>query len=397
MADPATLLYPLLRALGMLAWVPLIALVHEAGHAALARPAGFRVTSFGVGRGRPLFRFRGPGGVVVAVRLWFFAGGACVAIPRGPGPKARAALFHAGGVFAQLALAALLALNDAAWSDQVAQFNGLVLAFNLFPWRVGGFASDGWWIVSHLRAGRSGGPGLLFSRRAELARLVAWEEQIGSPVGTWYGLLLMAWMDLQVRRLDAADAFFTREHVEAVLDPHLDALHHALVAEWHRLRGRPLAALWVIRQLRAARGDALPPETEDLLGLVEGRTWLDLGEIDRARACLARLAGVSGTASADATVLALEIAVEEEEPTEILRSLRRVRLRSGSLDPAAVVVAVLAAAKALDEVDAAAAGLARAEIRAFRDRLLGVAGADDAVALNDAFNAANPLRTLAEA
>lgn len=166
MADSATLLYLFLHALGLLAWVPVISLVHEAGHAVLARPAGFRVTSFGVGRGRPLARFRGPGGVVVAVRLWIFAGGACVAIPRGPGPRARAALFHAGGALAQLALAVLLALSDAPWSTPVAQFNWMVLVFNLVPWRFGGFASDGWWIVAHLRAGPNGGPGMLFSRRA---------------------------------------------------------------------------------------------------------------------------------------------------------------------------------------------------------------------------------------
>jgi hypothetical protein len=373
MADSATLLYLFLHALGLLAWVPVISLVHEAGHAVLARPAGFRVTSFGVGRGRPLARFRGPG------------------------PRARAALFHAGGALAQLALAVLLALSDAPWSTPVAQFNWMVLVFNLVPWRFGGFASDGWWIVAHLRAGPGGGPGMLFSRRAELVRLVAWEAQIGSPVGTWYGHLLMAWMDLQVRRLDAADAFFTREHVEAVLDPHLDALHHALVAEWHRLRGRPLAALWVIRKLHAACGDGLPPETEDLLGLVEGRTWLDLGEVRCAQACLARLAGVSGTASADATVLALEIAVEAEEQTEILRALRRVRLRSGSLDPVTAVAAVSAASHALDPVDAAVAGSARAEVQAFRERLQAVAGADDAVALKAVFAAASQQSSLAEA
>ncbi len=369
-------------ALAFLAAVPLVALVHELGHALLAGPAGLRVTSFGIGLGRPVARFRGPGGVVLVLRMWVVAGGACVAVPRGPGVRARVAWFHAGGALAQLVLAALLAGVAAAGLDSpslasVARFNVLVLVFNLVPWKVGGRASDGWWILQHVRAGR-GGPGLLFTRRAELERLLRWEEEGESPVGVWYARLLLAWMDLQLRRLDRADAFFTREHAEAVLDPHLDALHHGLVAEWHRLRGRPLAALWVFRQLRQARPDGLPPETEDLLHLVEGRTWLDLGEVTRAREALTRLAGVEGTAAADATVLRVEVALAADDPEELRRAVRRVRLRAGSLDPVGATRTLAAAARALDgDSDEPAAAVASAVAATLRERLVRIADADD--------------------
>lgn len=386
MTEDGPTLQALAPALAFLAAVPIVALIHELGHALLARPAGLRVTSFGIGLGRPIARFRGPGGVVLTLRLWLFAGGACVAVPRGPGARARGAWFHAGGAIAQLVLGALLlglgALGlDGPSLDAVQRFNLLVLAFNLVPWNVAGRASDGWWILQHLRAGR-GGPGLLFTRRAELERLLRWEEEAESPVGVWYARLLLAWMDLQLRRLDGADDFFTREHAEAVLDPHLDALHHGLVAEWHRLRGRPLAALWVFRKLREARPDGLPPETEDLLHLVEGRTWLDLGELARAREALTRLAGVEGTAAADATVLRVEVALAAQDPDELRRAVRRVRLRAGSLDPVGATRTMITAADALsDDEDATAQAVAAAVAGTLRDRLVRIADAGDVGAL----------------
>jgi hypothetical protein len=359
-------LMPALVPLAVLALVaPGIALVHELGHALTARPAGYRVTSFGVGRGRPILRLRGPGGVLLSVRLWVLLGGTCVAIPRGPGVRRRAALFHAGGAIAQLLLAAVLLVFDGPTVELVARFNLLVLAWNLLPWRVAGHASDGWWIVRSLR-GVAGGPGLLIRRRGELERLLAWEQAQSSPVGTWYARLLLAWIDLQVRRLDRADTFFVEEHPEAVLDGPMDALHHALVAEWHRLHGRPLAALWVLRQVRAARGDDLPPETEDLLCLAEGRTWLELGEAARARAALARLAGVAGFAGPDARVLRLELALAEEDLVEVEAAVSRIRVAHGLLDPVAALAALRQAAALLD---GAAAEQARATAEALSERL----------------------------
>jgi hypothetical protein len=356
-------LVPALTPVLLLALVaPGIALVHELGHALAARPAGFRVTSFGVGRGRPLLRLRGPGGVLVSVRTWVLLGGTCVAIPRGPGARPRAALFHAGGALAQLALGLLLLPFDGELVELVSRFNLLVLAWNLLPWRVAGHASDGWWIVRHLRGVR-GGPGLLPRRRPELDRLLSWEQDQQSPVGTWYARLLLAWIDLQLRRLDRADAFFLEEHPVAVLDGPLDALHHALVAEWHRLRGRPLAAIWVLRQVRAARTDGLPPETEDLLNLVEGRTWLQLGEHPRARAALARLAGVGGFAGPDARVLRLELALADSDPAEIEAAVLRLGRPAGLLDPVAALAALGEAGARLDGPVADAAGGAADSIR----------------------------------
>lgn len=356
-------LLPALTPLVVLAMVaPGIALVHELGHALAARPAGYRVTSFGVGRGRPILRLRGPGGILLSVRLWVPLGGTCVAIPRGPGARRRAALFHAGGAIAQLLLAALLLAFDGPIVDLVARFNLLVLAWNVLPWRVAGHASDGWWIVRNLH-GVAGGPGLLVRRRPELRRLLAWEQAQSSPVGTWYARLLLAWIDLQVRRLDRADAFFVEEHPEAVLDGPMDAMHHALVAEWHRLRGRPLAALWVLRQVRAARGDDLPPETEDLLCLAEGRTWLQLGEGPRARAALARLAGVAGFAGPDARVLRLELALVDEDLDEIEAAVARVGVAQGLVDPVAAISALRRAAARLDGAGSVRAQNAAHELR----------------------------------
>lgn len=346
--DLLSRILPALAPLVVLAIVaPGIALVHELGHALAARPAGFRVTSFGLGRGRPLLRIRGPGGVVLSVRLWVLLGGTCVAIPRGPGRQRRAALFHAGGALSQLVLAALLGGLEGPTVDLIARFNLLVLAWNLAPWRVAGHASDGWWIVRHLRGG-AGGPGMLLHRHGELRRLLAWERAQMSPLGTWYARLLLAWIDLQVRRMDRAAPFFVQEHPEAVIDGPMDALHHALLAEWHRLQGRPLAALWVLRELRSARGDDLPAEIEDLLSLGEGRTWLQLGEASRCRAALARLAGVAGVVGADARVLRLELALVGDDRAEIEAAAARVGASPGLLDPLAGLTALRGAACRLD-------------------------------------------------
>lgn len=380
-------LMPALAPLATLAVVaPGIALVHELGHALAARPAGFRVTSFGVGRGRPILRLRGPGGVSLSVRLWVPLGGTCVAIPRGPGVRRRAALFHSGGAIAQVLLAVVLLALDGATADLIARFNLLVLAWNLLPWRIAGHASDGWWIVRSLRGG-SGGPGLLVRRRGELARLLGWERAQSSPVGVWYARLLLAWIDLQMRRLDRADAFFLEEHPEAILDGPMDAMHHALVAEWHRLHGRPLAAIWVLRQVREARGDDLPPETQDLLCLAEGRTWLELGELARARAALARLAGVAGFAGPDARVLRLEVALVEQDPIEVEAAVSRLGAPHGVLDPVAALAALRQAAALLD---GPAGQRARSAAEALHGRLDSVLDGDLRADLDDAMRALPP-------
>ncbi len=379
--DPALLHLDLAQAAFLLAWVPFVALVHEAGHALAARPAGYRLVSFGIGLGQPLLRHPGKGGAVYYLGRWIFAGGACVAVPRTLSPGPRAMLFHAGGAIAQLALAGALALvPDAAWwAAPVRTFNLLVLAWNLLPWRIGGKASDGWWLVAHLRgAGR--GPGRLFSRRAPLERVLAFEAQVGSPMGTWYARLMLAWSDLQVGALDRADAFFTGEHAEAALDPSFDAIHHALTAEWHRQRGRPLAAMWVVREVRRARGATLTEDADGMLSLVEARTLRDLGERGQARQALGRLAGAGGPIAADAALVRLELAIDDGSAAEIELAADRLVDRGPGADlaPATRVQALWAAGTALAPSARAAVGR-RLQHRASREaaQLLSIADRDD--------------------
>ncbi len=99
----------------LLAVVPVLygsLFVHELGHALFGRLAGLRVTSFGLGLGRPFLAF-GCGGMRVYLARKGLAYGATflnpdtVTVPRG-----RLLLFLIGGIVAQLVLA-LLAL--AAW------------------------------------------------------------------------------------------------------------------------------------------------------------------------------------------------------------------------------------------------------------------------------------------
>lgn len=321
--DPTLLDLTASQALWLLAWVPLVALIHEAGHALAARPAGYRVTSFGVGMGAPLLRHRGKRGVVFTVNRWLFAGGACVAVPLRLTQDLRSLLFHAGGGLAQAALALVLAvLPGWWWVDHVAHFNLLVLTWNLVPWRVGGMASDGWWILAHLRPGDRG-PGLLFARRAPFQRIRDFEARAGSPVGVWYAELMLAWMDLQVGALDRADRFFGEEHDESAVDPQLDAIAQALQADWHRRHNRPLAALRAVRELRSA-GLSLSDDADGLLNLVEARSLLDLGEARQARQALGRLAGATRTVAADAALARLEIALCESDVTEVAAAADRV-------------------------------------------------------------------------
>ena len=353
--------------LALIAWVPAVVTLHEVGHALAARPAGFRVTSFGVGRGRVLARHQLRGGVVLYVALNLVAGGACVAIPREAEPGPRSALFHAGGGLAQLAIAGLLALlPQGAMVESMASFNLLVLAVNLLPWRALGTASDGWWILQHLRPAKARA-GSLLGRRAELGRIESFEARVGSRVGVWYAQLMRTWLDLQVGRAAAADPFFREEHAEATVDPELEALQHYIEACWHRQRGRPLAALHLVRRLREG-GAELAPRALDLLALVEARSLMDLGAIEQAQRALAAVAGVGGPVGQEALVVRLEIATVTREAHALRPALRRVidELDRPGLDPVAPVVALGAAAAVLamegaaEEARAVAAVVARA-------------------------------------
>ena len=79
--------------IALLVYAPCVVLLHELGHAIAARPGGYRVTSFGIGLGAPLWTLPLRDGVVLHVDWWVLAGGACTAIPAEP-PTARRAWFH---------------------------------------------------------------------------------------------------------------------------------------------------------------------------------------------------------------------------------------------------------------------------------------------------------------
>ena len=175
----------------------------------------------------------------------------------------------------------------------MASFNLLVLAWNLLPWRLGGKASDGWWILARLRAAGAAAACWSPAARRWMRVLLRFEEGVGSPVGTGYACLMLAWRDLQVGRVEAADGFFAGPAVAGDLDPDLDALREALTAEWHRARGRPLAALAVVRDTRRSQGPDQSADAHGMLSLVEARAWLDTGAPQAARDALARLAGAT--------------------------------------------------------------------------------------------------------
>ena len=46
-----------------------IVVLHELGHLLFARLGGFRVSSFGIGFGKPLLRFQWRGGLVLGARV----------------------------------------------------------------------------------------------------------------------------------------------------------------------------------------------------------------------------------------------------------------------------------------------------------------------------------------
>lgn len=324
--------------LALLLAVPVVGTLHELGHALMARPAGFQITSFGLGRGRPLLRHQGRGGVVYYLSPWLLSGGVCVAIPLGHGTGKRAALYHGAGLLAQAALAVLLsAVQKGPWLDGLASFNLTVLVWNLLPWRWGGLASDGWWLAMSLVSGMGPGRSPLFAQRPALKRLLRFEEEVKSPLGTWYARMVLAWTGLLLGR--ERDPFFSEDHAAWAVAPELDALHHYVVAEAHRLEGRPLAALREIRSLYSAYGPDLPSDSRDLLAISEARTWLALGEPRGARSVLAQVAGVGGLVGQDAASVLVEAALLDGRPDDLEVATRRLEgaVRGAFLDPPGAV------------------------------------------------------------
>jgi hypothetical protein len=354
----------------LLLWVPLVALIHELGHAVFARPAGFRVTSFGIGRGWPLVRLQMPGGVVFHVGWLFFTGGACVAIPGSPESGPRAALFHGGGIAAQVVLGlGLLCIPQGPWTPWVnagGQFNLLVAAWNLLPWRWGRVASDGWWLVSRLTHGAMVPRRALFEQRRAIEQVLEYETRVGSPIGIWYGHLMLAWCDLLAGRTASARERLAQALPLPVQDVHLAGIEALVRAEAAVRSDQPMVALRIIESNRDT--DALSDDAIDLLTVTEARAWMALGDTPRARNVIGRLAGVGGAIGREAMSVALALAVmSHDRPAAQFTASRLARASTqGMFDP-------LAAALALDQ----AAGLAPSPETAarWRARSVGIARA----------------------
>lgn len=336
----------MLETLALLVYGPALVVWHELGHALFARAGGYRLTSFGIGLGRPLWTMVLSGPLVVHVDRWFFAGGATAAIPDGPASTKRI-WFHGGGLLLQGLLAAvLLVLPDHWLVDRVAQFNLLVALTNAVPWRFGGHASDGWYIVDALLGGRR--TGSVLTQRSVLEAMALREVEVDSPLGTAYADLCVAWADVLAGRLEEAGEFFHDDPPETAIHPWTDALYHYVKAEWHREEGRPLAALPTAREGRAALGDALGTDAVALLALAEARALLALDEPLAARRTLHRVVGsplaihalpIVLWASLDASTDELEVAT-----WKVARHIHEPWLDPG--DP------VLALCEAADELEA---------------------------------------------
>ena len=320
----------------MLVYGNALVLLHELGHAAFARVGGFRVTSFAVGLGPPLLRLSLRGGVVLHLDRWP-VGGSCTAIPLGPTSRRRA-WYHAGGLIVQAVLAlVLLALPDSWLVNRIESFNLLVALTNALPWRLGGSASDGWYLLDAARGGRQQVE--ILPQRTRLLRLLTREEAVGSPVGTMYAALCLAWADVLAGRPDRADPFFEADPPETALEPWIDALYTYVRAEWHRQRHRPLAALETVQRGRTAREGELSEAATGLLLLAAARARVDLGQHDEAGRALAGIVGDAGPIGRQATVVLLWSTLGAS-PDELEHAVFRVARRTTEawLDPADGVV-----------------------------------------------------------
>ena len=318
---------------------PPIVLLHEAGHAALARRGGYRVTDFAIGFGRPLWRLPLRGGAVLHVDIGLLLGGSCTAIPVGPASPRRA-WFHVGGLLAQLALmVVLLPFLDLRLAQHAALFNGLVMVHNLVPWRIGPTASDGWHLWDALTGARRGSD--VIAQRRAIEHMWARADQVGTPVGVTYARICVAWADVLAGRPESARALFRDDPPSATVEPWVDALYHYVCAEWHRMEGRPLAALRTAREAVGALDFETTAEGEALIALAEARALVQLDAPVQAQRTLARTAGTGGTIGWQAAVTQLWATLDDEaDPLE--RATRRVlqRLDQPGLDPADGAVAL---------------------------------------------------------
>jgi hypothetical protein len=326
----------------MLVYLALVALVHELGHALLARPAGFRLTSLGLGAGAPLLRIPLGQGRVFVLHRWFFLGGACVAIPATLEGGRRAAWFHGGGVLAQLALAPVLRLLPAAWDlGDLEEINALMLIGNLMPWRMGGQVSDGWRLFAALRPGGRGA-GVLLDRRAALQHLQRFEAARGSPDGEAWARLLLGWVGAQRGEKTVVEAALTpplREGAPVVLR----ALRLALALDAARRGPEPegaAPALWA--EAEALQAEGVDPAARALVCGAAARLAIRVG--DREGAARWIVAGGEGHDGGGLLRLAaLERALAEGAPTAAAAAACLDSLDGDPLDPAGAVAALTTA------------------------------------------------------
>ena len=358
--------------LALLVYGPAIILLHELGHAAMARPAGYRVTEFAIGLGRPVVQIALRGGAVLHVDRFFLAGGACVAIPLGP-PSPRRALFHAGGLIAQVGLALLLLpLSGQPFFRHMAIFNLLVLAHNAVPWRLGAHASDGWRLLDLLRGGPHSSN--VLAQHASFTRMLQRSRQSGSPLGTAYARVCLAWAEVLAGRPEQARSLFQDDPPAVTVEPWVDALYHYVQAEWHRAEGRPLAALHTATQAASSVTLEHLGEAEALIALAEARALVDLGSNEQALRVLGRTAGVSGSIGWQASVTLLWASIDggtDDLELATWRVLRR--LDEPGLDLADAARALWAASEALAQggrLDASRGALSAATRLARRGRRL---------------------------
>ena len=321
-----------------------IVLLHELGHALFAPLGGYKVTSLGLGLGRPLLRFSVRGGLVVYIgRIWF--GGACHAVPTGPHTASRL-WYHSGGLILQASLMCILAFwPEHHWMDRAAHFNWLVLCTNATPWRFGAYASDGWYILDAV-SGRKRQIDLL-NMRPILRSLYTHQTQVGSPTGTFYARLCLAWAEVLARQPHEATPFFEEDPPESVINPWFDALYHYVKADWHRQLQRPLASLQLCRRTDVARAGELHPFSSGLLALSEARALVDLGAQTQARQTLAKVAGLGDAIGNQAMVIHLwtRLADEDIEMTSWVATQICGRLDQPFLDPVDASHALLMAAQ----------------------------------------------------
>jgi hypothetical protein len=334
--------------LAMLIYGPLLVILHEGGHALFARRGGYRVTSFGIGLGRPMWSIYLKGGVVFHIDRWVFAGGACTAIPVGQ-PSMKRMWFHGGGLIVQAVLAGLLMVLPPHWLvTGIFWFNALVALHNLVPWRFGGMASDGWYLLDAATGGNRGGS--VLTQRAVFERIAAREEAIGSPIGRVYSQICIAWTDILAGRPEDASALFEEDPPESLVDPWVDALYHYVQAEWHRASGRPLAALRVAREAHSDIDFEQNNEGAILMSLAEARALVDLDANAQAQRRLARAAGVGGPIGWQAAAILLWASLDGETDDLELATWRVMRRRHEAwLDPGDPILALWNAADQLEE------------------------------------------------